>query len=318
MKKFLLISLVITSFCLSASAQTARRMQKETHLYSVRGADSLYLDRYSFADMPANTPCVVFMFGGGFVGGNRDGEGYIPYFQQLVNNGYTVISIDYRLGLRDIVAQRDVNVERFAGALANAVYIAVEDLFDATNYILSHASQWSVDPNTIVINGSSAGAVAVLQAEYEICNQSALARNLPAGFRYAGVISFAGAILALTPELTVSLTPAPIMLFHGDADNQVPYDKLTYEDYGFYGSRPIAAKLTEAGVPHYYYTAYNGGHELAGTPMKNNVGEIITFLHKWAKEKQPLIMDAVVKVADDNRNVKKDFTIADFIQSRIR
>ena len=34
-------------------------------------------------------PCLVFVFGGGFIAGERDAERYLPFFHYMVNQGTT-------------------------------------------------------------------------------------------------------------------------------------------------------------------------------------------------------------------------------------
>lgn len=86
--------------------------------------------------------------------------------------------------------------ETFPEAWITTLAMATGDLYDATAYVCDHASAWSVDKTRIVASGSSAGAITVLMGEYGICNGHPLARQkLPQDFNYAGVISYAGAIL---------------------------------------------------------------------------------------------------------------------------
>lgn len=80
----------------------------ETFVYSVKGGDSLRLDRYactSAAAVGKPAPCLLFVFGGAFVSGTRDAETYRPFFEYMAREaGYTVVSIDYRLGLKEPLA----------------------------------------------------------------------------------------------------------------------------------------------------------------------------------------------------------------------
>lgn len=202
-------------------AQNEYFFDKTTYSYSVKGDQTLYLDRYSSPLSVATdrTPCIIFMFGGAFARGTRDMDKYIPYFDYMVRQGYTVISIDYRLGLKGVEQDKELNEEGFVRRFIYSVDMAVEDLFDATQYVLDHAEEWNIDPDAITINGSSAGAVTVLQAEHAICNGTHhVATKLPAGFNYAGVIAFAGAIFVPDGGLIWAKAPCPIMMFHGDAD----------------------------------------------------------------------------------------------------
>ena len=56
----------------------------------------------NIAPVEGKRPCMMFVFGGGFVGGQRDNELYTTYFDFLTSNGYDVVSIDYRLGLKKL------------------------------------------------------------------------------------------------------------------------------------------------------------------------------------------------------------------------
>ena len=60
----------------------------------------------------------------------------------MTDNGYRVIAIDYRLGLK---GTRSVGIAQ-VDLLDNAIHIAVEDLFSATNYIIENAECLNVDP----------------------------------------------------------------------------------------------------------------------------------------------------------------------------
>ena len=77
----------------------------DTFVYSVKGGDSLRLDRYTdtpAAEIDAKKPCMIFVFGGAFISGTRDAESYRPFFEYMAREqGYTVVSLAYRLGLGD-------------------------------------------------------------------------------------------------------------------------------------------------------------------------------------------------------------------------
>lgn len=254
---------------------------KETILFSTKGSDSLFFDKYTIPGIEGKRGCMMFAFGGGFKWGDRDNKGYIPYFHFLASQGYCVVSIDYRLGLRNPGENK---------SLKKAIDIAVEDLFDATSYVLKHAEEWNIDKNMILAGGSSAGAIAALQAEYEICNRTGLTSRLPEGFNYAGIISFAGAILDGEGDLTWKQAPCPIQMFHGDKDNLVPYNTIKNNTGGFYGPEYITGKLDELHSPYWLYTAKGGGHEQAEVPMNFNREEIISFLNKLVKQKHRLFI----------------------------
>ena len=165
MKRTILIIASLIIGCMAASAQIT---PDATYMFAQRDTCDLFMDVYEPADGSQTSidgvekPAVIFMFGGGFIRGTRDDESYNSWFKLMTDNGYRVISIDYRLGLKgsNKVGIAQVNV------LDKAIHMAVEDLFSATNFIIENADQFEVDPSNIVISGSSAGAISVMQAEY--------------------------------------------------------------------------------------------------------------------------------------------------------
>ncbi len=301
-----LLLLTVTIIALTTSASP----QKRTLLYAVKGTDSLYLDHY-VAPVEGVRPCMIFVFGGGFSSGTRDKKGDIPYYEFFTSQGYDVIAIDYRLGMKNVSAPSIID---FFKLFENTINMAVEDLFSATQFTLTHAHEWNIDPGKIVISGSSAGAITVLQAEHAICNQKDICEILPEGFNYAGVISFAGAIFSIDGAPVWPRKPAPILLFHGSSDNQVPYNKMALFGIGLYGSKYIAKKLRQEDYPYWFYSVEYENHSMAGKPMHDNHGEIITFLNDFVKQGKSLMIDT--NIIDNSLPKRKTFFLpTDYIKS---
>jgi predicted esterase len=301
---FACLLIFVSLHCFSVKADETNTIKKQTFIYSIQGNDTLRLDKYSSPCATGDKPCLIFVFGGGFAAGTRDDADYLPFYGQLVNQGYAVIAIDYRLGLKNL--PRNINMTeanpqispQFISAFGNALTMAVEDFFDASRYVVEHAEEWKIDPKQIVSCGSSAGAITVLQGEYEACNHTPLAQHLPQGFKYAGVISFAGAIFTTNNELAWAEQPAPIQFFHGDGDREVPYGALKSGALSMYGSQPIAEKLSAIHSPYYFYSVKKAGHSLSTSPMKHNWCEITTFLDKFVAKGEHLIINTNVIPVD--------------------
>lgn len=238
-----------------------------TYMYVQRDTCDLFMDVYNPARGSATTfegrnkPTVIFMFGGGFIQGTRDDESYHKWFKQLTDNGYRVISIDYRLGLKGSskVGVAQVNV------LDAAIHMAVEDLFSATNFIIDNADQLGVDPSALVISGSSAGAISVMQAEYEIANKTSWASVLPQGFNYAGVMSFSGAILSREGKVDFESETCPVLMLHGTSDELVPYKQIAVFNLGFFGGGKLIDRFKKYGFNYNMYHFVDYGHEIAGS-----------------------------------------------------
>lgn len=287
---------------------SARAEQKTTHLYAVKGVDSLYLDHYA-APIEGKRACVIYIFGGGFAAGHREADK--DYFEFLNRNGYDVVSIDYRLGMKNASSP---GILEFLKLFDHTITIAVEDLYSATSFVAEHAEEWNINRDQIVISGSSAGAITALQAEYNLNHQDPTTRLLPTGFRYAGVIAFAGAVFSLDGAPKWEQKPAPMMLFHGNSDTQVPYNKVALFGMGMYGSAYIAKRLEEKGWAYWFYTIEYEDHSMSRSPMTENQTEILQFLNDFVKEKKSY---AITTFARDREIPKRRtwFLPTDFINS---
>jgi predicted esterase len=289
-------SLLLIFLCVRGISQSEKinsSIDKQSFIYATKDSNQLGLDIYTLrsADSNSKKPCIIFVFGGAFVTGRRDDTIYNHYFNSLVENGYNVASISYRLGMRGVQHVSKFNI----APLRNAVNMAVEDLYDATNWVIKHANQFGVDTSKIILSGSSSGAITVLTAEFQRRNEKPAALILPAGFEYAGVISFAGAVLSFDGRLKYQLKPAPYLMFHGTADKIVPYGKIRFFNKGFYGSSWIAKTFKENSDPYFLYSEEGMGHEISVYPMFDKIPEILDFLNKYVTLKKPYQIDLLFK-----------------------
>jgi len=80
---------------LTAVAVTAATVEKETRLFAVNEGVELKMDLYrsdSASILPQ--PCLIFVFGGGFKEGERDGDLYPPSYNYFAEKGFTIAAID--------------------------------------------------------------------------------------------------------------------------------------------------------------------------------------------------------------------------------
>ena len=290
--------MAVIGICHSISA-TAQVKADTTYLYAQKDEWSLYLDIHEPAKEMTMTPeglekpTIIFMFGGGFIHGNRDNESYAKWFTQMKNDGYRIVSIDYRLGLRGVkkVGIAQVNV------LDRAIHMAVEDLFSATNYIIDNAEKLGIDPYNMVISGSSAGAIAVMQAEYELSNRTSWAKVLPEDFNYVGVMSFSGAILSREGRVNYKNAPCPTLMLHGTADELVPYKQIAFFNIGFFGGGKLVKRFEKFGFNYnmFHFTDY--GHEIAGS-METTTDLQKDFLERNVMQKKRRIIEAWISDPD--------------------
>ena len=278
-----IILFVLLSFNLAGQT-----VKKETRVYAVREGQELKLDIYKSNNSTSqNQPCIIYVFGGGFKEGTRDFEGDISYFNYFAERGFTVISIDYRLGM---AGQKAPSLFNFK-PLTNAISLAVSDLYTATSYLLENANELNIDPSLFILSGSSAGAVTVLHADYEERDNHSSADVLPEDFKYAGVISFAGGIFSSEGLPSYDQKPAPTMFFHGSADKLVIYNKTRLFKTGMFGSAALTKRFRQEKYPYVFYSYEGLGHEVSSLPMKEFLPDIEKFINELVVNKEQLMID---------------------------
>ncbi|MGC3943688.1 MAG: alpha/beta hydrolase [Chryseolinea sp.] len=295
-----LILILLIPFCAAAQPSTVEFKRFES---GQRLDMDIYPPSSSAADRSetAYSPVVICIFGGGFLAGARTDAIYLPYYKFLTEQGFTVVAIDYRLGLKDARKPPSLFNRK---PIINAIEIAVQDVYAATDYLLKHASDLKLDTGKVMLSGSSAGAITALQADYEKRNNMKNAQILPASFQYAAVVSFAGAVYSREGRPDYKTPPAPTLFFHGSKDNWVPYNKVSLLGTGIYGSKSLAKRRKKQGYPYCFYSFENVRHDVAAFPMKEFQPQIQEFFRDVVFSRRPLFMD--VNIKDNNR--KNSFT----------
>ena len=173
-------------------------------------------------------PAAVIVHGGGWVRGDRRVE-VAPLFQPLEDASFAWFSISYRFA---------------TSALDFGT--ASSDVLDALRFIKSHAAEYRIDPDRIVLIGESAGgqlaAMAALAPGAGVKAVVAMytPSDLPALINGSGLIPdqirhavkgtpFEGLVLArlaqLSPIESVHAGMPPFLFIHGTADRLVPFDQ---------------------------------------------------------------------------------------------
>ncbi len=258
MKRIMMLSLLL----LLAVPMLAQK----TYLYATRDTLNLYLDVYQPDSSAVTTfeghrkPSVLFVFGGGFIGGERDNAFQKAWFERLTQAGYGVVAIDYRLGMKGYQMEKGLSgLFKASDQFLLSQEMGVEDVCSAVNYLA-----WNdvgVDVNNLVLAGSSAGAIISVATEYHIVNGDA--PELPDGFNFKGVMSFAGAVISVTGKPEFRAQPCPIVFFHGTEDQAVAYEKFAYFGRGLWGSSYLDKQFDKKGYPHLIYRFQGRTHDVA-------------------------------------------------------
>ena len=228
--------------------------------YHVASNQENKLDLYIPRDATSPTPVLMYIHGGGWVGGTKESSvlRILPYLEM----GWAVANVEYRLG-----------------AVARAP-AAVEDGLCALRWVIRNAEQYNLDASRIVTTGNSAGGHLALTTGM-IPASAGLDRECPGSeeLNVAAIINWYGITEVgdlldgpntrsyavgwmgslenrfeiaerVSPMTYVRAGLPPTLTIHGDADPTVPYQQaLTLHE-----------KLDEVGVPNELHTVPGGRH----------------------------------------------------------
>jgi acetyl esterase/lipase len=229
--------------------------------YLVAGGQEIKLDIYQRRGATSPQPTLVFMHGGFWAVGSKEGSlmSLMPWFEM----GWNVVNVEYRLA---------------RVALAPA---AVEDCLCALRYVAAQAKTYNIDTNRIVVSGESAGghlalSLGMIPESAGLDRECAGPTPVPkpaAVINWFGVTDVADVVdgphranaamqwmggLPNREEIARRVSPLtyvraglpPILTIHGDADNVVPYPQAVR----------LHEALAKADVPNQLLTIPGGRH----------------------------------------------------------
>lgn len=294
----LIIAVSFTGYCQERYTEPYfDEISVETLTYATKNGENLDLDIYlPQADAETERATLIFVHGGGFSGGQRNQKNIVEFCTRMANYGYVVASLSYRLTRKG--KPEGFGCDCPANDKLNTFYAAVEDIQDATFFLIENRHQFSIDPQKIILAGSSAGAESVLNTAY----QPPYCYGLDSGpVSIAGVISMSGAI----PDTTVLYedSAVPSLLFHGTNDRLVPYGSAPHHycnktDVGYlmlHGSHSIAEKLNKLGTPYWLHTTCGAGHEIHSKPLDDYFDVVVDFCYTYVIQKKGEQRHTIIK-----------------------
>ena len=283
--------------CIVYGAWCSRAFSQETYAFAERDTCVLYMDIHrpapgtSTAIDGVDKPAILYIFGGGFMSGARNDDYLLRWFETPNANGYTVVSIDYRLGMKGYkMGKGFAGVAKSVHQFYASQQMGVEDVFSAVTYLSVHP-ELGIDIHNMVVSGNSAGAIISLASVYAIANGQS--EGLPSDFRFKGVLSFSGGIISVHGAPKFDALPCPILFFHGMNDNAVAYKHFGAFGMGMWGSSYLAEQLQKKGGNYCIYRYKNRAHDVAAY-MNLLWKEEEAFLEKNIMQQSPRIVDATV------------------------
>ena len=187
----------------------------------------LGVDIYMPKDTFSEHPLLVLMHGGAFYFGDKGCETMRVWCEHFSKMGYVVASANYRLGFQP-------NKQ----AIQRCGYEAIQDANAVMRFLIHHAQEYGIDTNNVFVGGTSAGSITMLSMAFMTdanCPSFVQEHNfkkklgslktadnaIRQPFKIKAVANMWGAVYDLKQ---ISSHPVPIISFHGDQDNFVPFD----------------------------------------------------------------------------------------------
>jgi acetyl esterase/lipase len=167
----------------------------------------LRLDLYEpVGDEASERPVFVFLFGGGFVAGNRKVEPQ-AYCELMARRGYVAVAIDYRINQGNIAT--------------DGIPAAVADTRQALAWLHENAAEHRLDPTRIILGGSSAGAITSLFTAYTDVERA----PGDGASNVAAVLDLWGGLYTQVNEMETG--EPPLAIVHGTRDTVVAFSEAT-------------------------------------------------------------------------------------------
>lgn len=185
------------------------------------GTIDLYMDVYTpNNDSVTNRPLAFMLHGGG---GTRTNSGIVNWCKtRFAGRGYVCASIDYRGAATE------------EGFTAYNQKLAQSDLHSAIRYIRANASTFGIDPNMIILGGSSAGGITAVSAAITGNNLSdAYFSDSKVDIDNPNQPSWScasftepGAPNSVVENNMLESTDPPNYFYHGTDDMKIPYQSV--------------------------------------------------------------------------------------------
>ncbi len=280
-------TMLVASVAVGQPVEEFRR-NAEVHrdlVYVPDGHERQTLDLYLPGKIEEPVPVVVWVHGGGWRTGSKDGLGPSNL---LLSHGYAVASINYRLS-------------------HHAAFPAqIQDCFAAVRYLRAHADKYGLDPERVAAWGASAGGhlVALMASASDREEFLTLGPHRDQSPQVSAVINWFGpadfATIAeqdervqdlvskllgvpaagnpdkcrvASPVTYVTRQSAPMLIYHGDEDPLVPHDQSVILEKAY----------KTAGAEVELFTLKGGGHGGLHFLTDASLGKATTFFDRHLK-----------------------------------
>lgn len=255
-------------------------------------SQDLLLDIYQpNGDTDTDRALIIFIHGGTFITGSKEGGDVVPLAKTFAKKGYVTSSINYRLGMNNLISQTGPS----EGDASEAVMRATHDARAAVRFfkksVADESNPYGIDTTNIFLVGSSAGGFTALHLSYldqlsEIpsyinMSHASLEGGIEGKSGNPGHTSNVRAIVnisgALGDTTWMDNNSTPVLSFHGDNDGTVPFNTglisiAFFDIMEVDGSESVHIKAENQGIKNCFKAEYGADH----VPHQNNAAYLDT------------------------------------------
>ncbi len=241
-------------------------------------SETLKLDLYEPAgDTELYRPAIVWIHPGGFVQGDKNDWKIVQRCEEFAWRGYVAIANNYRL-------YDDPN-----DGTGNAVRQAYEDTKAAIRWLRANAATYRIDVNRISVGGTSSGGFAALSTAYE--EDAGNSGNPGYSSEVSACIDGSG---ALEFDTIMDIGEAPLLIVHGDQDENVPYNEALQ----------LEARAIATGIPYEFHTFVGEDHSWTDPERQQFIEWAVDFNYRYVIQTAvggvPAVTVSDVAVAEGN------------------
>ena len=219
-------------------------------------------------------PLFVLLHGGAFYIGDKGCETMRIWCEHFAKMGYVVASANYRMGFMPSKA-----------SIQRCGYEAIQDANAVMRFLVHNAKEYGIDTNNIFVGGTSAGSITMLSMVFmndincpdfvrdrnfkkKLGSLKTSGNDIRQAFGVKAIANMWGALYDLDE---INTRPTPVISFHGDKDNLVPFDcGIPFSDVKgkigerlfdtMYGSKAIHGRLDSLRIRNEFYPIQGKSH----------------------------------------------------------
>ncbi len=240
--------------------------------------ETLKLDLYEpSGDTEPYRAAIIWVHPGGLIQGDKGDPKIVQRCDEFSKRGYVAVSNNYRLWTDG------------SNAGSEALRQAYEDTKATVRWLRANAARYRIDVNRISVGGTSSGGFIALSTAYE--ENEGDSGNPGYSSEVSACYDGSG---ALEDDTVMEIGEAPLLVMHGDQDENVPYSEAL----------ELEARALQVGIPYELHTLAGQDHSWTDAERMDFINKSVDFNYRYviqtASGGAPAVTVSDVAVAEGN------------------